>query len=200
MTVAFRSTPFLLLFFLTSLMSTASLPRMAGVKLITAIQLRRKKKGWYEWKSRPSQEKKKQHAEVTPHQWFHHRENGASQRPWHYFPGRHLHRSQSTLLRFHSLPVNWAHFAQLSKSLWGQWVFHLGESEVRQALTSKIFLCKSHQNQSPTSFPVQIFIVNICKTIFFMLKEIPQEIYLHCNPEKSYICMWQGILPLSSPV
>lgn len=177
MTLAFRSTPFLLLCFLISLMSTASLPRMAGVKLITAIQLWMKKKGWCEWKSRLSQEKMKQHAEVTPHQCYHHSKNGVSQRPWHYFPGRHWHRSQSTLSKFHSLPVNWAKFAQLSKFLWEQWVFHLSESEVRQALTSKIFLCKSHQNQSLTYFSVQIFIVNVCKTIsFYARRDFP--IYL----------------------
>lgn len=47
MTLVFMSTTFLLLFFPPPLPSTVSLPRMAGIKLITAIQLWRKKKRRY---------------------------------------------------------------------------------------------------------------------------------------------------------
>lgn len=176
MTLAFRSTPFLLLFSLTSLMLTANLPKMAGVKLITAIQLWRKKKGWCEWKSE-GREKETACWSHTPPEPPSQREGSFSEAmallPRQAFPQESVHSVKVSQPACELGPL-----CTIKQVFVRQWVFHFGESEMRQALSSKVFLCKSHGTEVLLLSLYKYLEIIYVKPSFFMLKEIP-NVYIH---------------------
>lgn len=79
-------------------------------------------------------------------------------------------------------------------------VFHLSESEVRKASTSKTLSYVRVLKLKSYFFLCTNIYSEYVNPSLFMLKKLLQCIFLNYSPEKSYICMQQSIIPSLSLV